>query len=517
MRRPTLPAAAPAAALALGTVLALVSPAHSTPHSSAHSSAPASHTASASARAGAQRALRTATHLLSGQTTRTDASMALLRLRLTMHSLGPADRRRAAAILARPTDQPDPYGETYSVKAERRCSGHICIHWVPTTRDAPPSTAWVTKQLRMMNAVWTYEVGKLGYRRPPSDGTRGGGGADRFDVYLKELFHQGLYGETVAERPTPDNKQLYSSYLLLDNDFKRSQYGADPMQVARVTAAHEFFHAVQYGYDAGEDPWLMESTATWMEDQFDDSSNDNRQYLPWSQLHRPGTPLDTFSGTSFEQYGNWVFFEYLSEHYHRAIVKTIWRHAAAFGAQGHQFSAQAIHTSLESHGGMPRVYGSYASGNTVPATTYSEGQAYPASRPVAKATLTTASREQTWTKAVRHLAAVDLRVTPGADLAGRRWRLRLVANAPSRPTGPSVVALVRRTSGRITQVRVHLSRTGRGRVTLPFSAARVSQVTITLANASTRFRCDTGGPYSCQGTSRDARPSFAVRLVAYRS
>jgi len=505
MRRPVVTAAA-----ALVTVLALASPARSTP-------LPATGGHVASPQAQAERALRAATAVLAGKAPRTDASMALLRLRLTMHALGRADRRQAAAILARPTDQADPYGESYSVKAERRCSAHICIHWVPTTQDAPPSTTWVTKQLRMMNAVWNYEVGKLGYRPPPSDGNRGGGGAGKFDVYLKELYHQGLYGETVAERPTPDNKDLYSSYLLLDNDFKRSQYGADPMQVARVTAAHEFFHAVQYGYDAREDPWLMESTATWMEDQFDDSSNDNRQYLPWSQLHRPGTPLDTFSSTSFEQYGNWAFFEYLSEHYGRSIVKTVWRHAAAFGTEGHQFSAQAIHTSLKSHGGMARVYGSYASGNTVPASTYAEGDAYPAAPPAAKATLTRASRAQTWTKRVRHLAAVDLRATPGPDLTGLQWRLRLVANAPARASDPSVVALVQRASGRLTQVHVHLSPTGHGRVTLPFSSARVTRVTITLANASTRFRCHTGGAYSCRGTPRDAHPSFSVRLVAYRS
>ena len=34
----------------------------------------------------------------------------------------------------------------------------------------------------------------------------------------------------------------------------------------RLTAAHEFNHAIQYGYDGGEpDGWLWESTATWME------------------------------------------------------------------------------------------------------------------------------------------------------------------------------------------------------------------------------------------------------------
>ena len=59
----------------------------------------------------------------------------------------------------------------------------------------------------MLNNVWTFEVKKLGYRRPISDGTRGGGGSGKFDVYLKELYHQGLYGLTVAEqRTSSDNR-----------------------------------------------------------------------------------------------------------------------------------------------------------------------------------------------------------------------------------------------------------------------------------------------------------------------
>jgi hypothetical protein len=441
--------------------------------------------------------------------------MAMLRLRLTMTALGPSDRRRAAAILARPTDNPDPYGEGYSVPAKRRCRGHICLHWVPTTRDAPPGSGWVDKMLRMMNAVWDYEVKKLGYRAPVSDGSRGGGGTGRFDVYLKELYHQGLYGETVAERPSPDNLRRYSAYLLLDNDFKRSQYGADPMQVARVTAAHEFFHAIQYGYDVREDPWLMESTATWMEDQFDDSSNDNRQYLPWSQLHEPGTPLDTFSDSSFEQYGNWVFFEYLSEHYGRGIVRKVWTHAAAFGKGGHEFSAEAIRSSLRDHGGMTKVFGTYANGNVVPAHTYAEGKAYPAAPATASVSLTQGAPSQTWTYPVRHLAAVDLRAEPGDDL-GARWRLRLVVNAPDRDTSPAVVALVQRSDGRLSRVRMHLSRHGHGVTTLPFGGGGVSRVTVTLVNASTRYHCHDGGPFSCHGTSRDAHPSFTVRAVAYK-
>src|SRR4051794_33062993 len=108
------PPAVPAVAVALVTVLALASPALSsapsgTPSGPHRLSASQGASASASPRGRAERALRPAAELLSGQRTRTDASMALLRLRLTMHSLAPADRRRAAAILARPTDPADPY------------------------------------------------------------------------------------------------------------------------------------------------------------------------------------------------------------------------------------------------------------------------------------------------------------------------------------------------------------------------------------------------------------------------
>jgi len=504
-----------AAAVALSTALSLSALASSglTDDAAAHA---ATAGASTDARVQAQRALRTADRVLAGRDTRTDPSMALLRLRLTMNSLPTSDRRHAAAILARPTDHPDFYGQTYSVKAKKKCAGHICIHWVPTTRDAPPSTKWVNQMLKMMNNVWTYEVKKLGYHRPISDGTRGGR-SGKFDVYLKELFHQGLYGLTVAEQRTSYNKHLYSSYLLIDNDFKRSQFHAKPLQVARVTAAHEFFHAIQYGYDVSEDPWLMESTATWMEDQFDDSSNDNRQYLPWSQLRRPGTPLDTFDNGSFEQYGNWVFFEYLSEHYGRDVVRSVWNHAASFHGGGHEYSAAAIRSALGKHGGMTSVFGKYASGNTVPGRSYSEGRAYPAAPLSSKVTLTQAAPATPWTTyAVHHLASVNLRAVPGADLGSKRWRLQVKVDGPRRSTAPVVVVLVKRRHHPMTRVLVHLRKSGSGHAQVPFSRATTTSVTVTLANASTRFTCHTGGGFSCNGTSKAPHPPFQVRLTAMK-
>jgi hypothetical protein len=506
MRRPVAAAVALATVLSV-TVLSLTTLPFPAPSFSA--------AAGSTSRAAPSQALRAAERALSGRAPHVDPSMALLRLRRSMHALSPAGRRRAHEILARPTDNPDFYGETYHAKAKRKCAGHICIHWVATTRDAPPSTQWVDKMLHLMNTVWDFEVKKLGYHRPISDGTLGGGGSGMFDVYLKELFHQGLYGLTVAEQRASDNKHLYSSYLLLDNDFKRSQYHKNPMQEARVTAGHEFFHAIQYAYDAGADHWLMESTATWMEEQFDDSSNDNRQYLPWGQLTRPGRPLDTYDQSSFEQYGNWVFFEYLSERYGRSVVKAIWNHDASFHGGGHEYSAAAVRTALRRHGGMTKVFGSYASGNTVPAKTYSEGRHYPAAPARSTVTLTRSSPVTSWTSyRVRHLASVNVRAVPGADLNGHRWRLRVKVDAPRRSTMPAVVVLVERRHHPMTRTLLHLSRTGRGTVAVPFGRAATRQVIVTLANTSTSFECRTGGGYSCDGTPTAPDPTFKLHLQA---
>ena len=44
-----------------------------------------------------------------------------------------------------------------------------------------------------------------------------------------------------------------------------------------------------------EDLWLLETTATWVEEQVYDDINDNRQYLPVSQIYAPNIPLDAFS------------------------------------------------------------------------------------------------------------------------------------------------------------------------------------------------------------------------------
>lgn len=486
--------------------------------SSTSSAAPG--TSSTRATSGHERAiaaLHRAQRMVSGRTTiRPDGTMALLDLRLALPRLTGSQRRQALGLLARPTDHPDVNNEAYTVPAKKKCAGHICIHWVPTTSDAPPSMRWVNTMLKLMNHVWSYEVDRLGYRPPLSDGHRGGDA--RYDVYLKELFDQGLFGLSVPERPSSSNRRLYSGYLVIDNDFARSQFGAKPIETARVTAAHEFFHAIQFRYDVIEDRWLMESSATWMEDQFADESNDNRRYLPFGQLSHPNTPLDTFKPDGFQQYGDWPFFEYLSEHLGRGIVKSIWDQAAAFPGGGHQFSAHAVRNALSSHGGLTKVFARYAAGNLDPARAYQEGSAFPASGYAAEWQLSRRRPATGWRSfTVRHLASQSVRAVPDAGLASPRWGLRLQVDAPSVSTSPAAYVQVVRRHGPTTRTLVPLTAQGLGRAILPFSHGRVRYVSVTLADVSVAYHdCFTDGPYSCSGRSDAPHPTFRVRLTAFR-
>ena len=268
-----------------------------------------------------------------------DATPILRDLRAALPHLRGRDRAAARGILARPSDRADdPFGDGYSPSAvvKRLCDAHVCVHWVETTRDAPPLEDldasgipdWVETTQGTFADVWEAEVDDLGYAPPLSDAesTTNGGDA-RLDVYLVDIGRSGYFGYCTTDDPTGWITTRVSAYCVLDDDF------ADPiLQLPvpavglHVTAAHEFFHAAQFSYDWLEDLWFMEGTAVWIEDEVYDGANDLLRYLGGrSPLGRPDVPLDT--GHSGYEYGAWLFWRYLSEHHGAGIVRSAWTRA----------------------------------------------------------------------------------------------------------------------------------------------------------------------------------------------
>src|SRR3954452_10932225 len=201
------------------------------------------------------------------------------------------NRKTADRILARPTDGAgDPQGDGFTVaEATPVCTAHFCVHYVTTTADAPPladanpangKPDFVEQEASVFeNEVFPCENGNaalgcaqaastgLGWPQAPSDATATNNGGDaRFDVYLKDIGAQGIFGYAAPD-PQPNGDSLFS-YLVMDNDFSQAEFGyPDPMVPLRVTAAHEYNHVLQFGIDAFEDTWMFESTATLFEEK----------------------------------------------------------------------------------------------------------------------------------------------------------------------------------------------------------------------------------------------------------
>ena len=469
----------------------------------------------------AQRKLRPDTRSRGGrgigkgpQTELTSTLLALFRAR---SALSGTERRQADAILARPTngagDDAVKYG---NIPFRTRCfSGTLfCVHWVTTGRNAISTTDsdrdgipnYVEYVITTMKYVYAAEVTRMGYRKPLYDtataGRYRGNPNGKYDIYLAELGSAGLYGYCAPEGSTRPHQS--PGYCVLDNNYAPSQYGdRNFLNPLRVTAAHEFFHAIQFGYDVDEDLWFMEGTATWIEDEVFDAVDDNYQYLSDSPIRFPRSAVDY--SAYLHKYGAWIFFRYATEFLDDpAVVRSMWE--AADASAGDQYSLQAIVSTVSLAHDWKTFFVRFGLWNLLGTGTYAERAGYPA--PVYRlSTSLTSSRRSTGlvnTNLV-HASTSSIRVGPDASLPTTS-RLRIRVNGPDLDRGPAALVQVRLRNGSVQETELSLNAAGYGETTVGFDRTTVSSVVVVVANTSTAMRdCDTtfagdGGPlYSCYG------------------
>jgi hypothetical protein len=270
-----------------------------------------------------------------------------------------APKPRPTEARGRPTDDPDPNRNAYTVpQAPRspRCGPHFCVHWVAEGIDAPDLTDgngdgvpnFVDEVLRIAEHVHEVENDKLGWREPKSDGHKGGGDG-KTDIYLSQIGGE-LFGYAAPDRGQASREhrlpRRLHGYLVLDNDYSAFEFpGTKVANDLRVTLAHEYNHILQFGYDAFQDAWFAESTATWMEDQVYNGINDYLRYVRrW--VKRWDTPLTT---SSIKEYGSAVWNEWLAHHYGQRIVRQAWARAIHVRPGG--FSVKAYESALRAAGG----------------------------------------------------------------------------------------------------------------------------------------------------------------------
>jgi hypothetical protein len=439
-----------------------------------------------------------------------EATMIMRDLAAHQSELPAEARARANSLLARPA------------AGARTCGEALCVHWSEAGADAPPGgdgdpatvPAWVEATKAVFEHVWAQEIGRLGYRPPLSDAASEVNGGDaKLDVYLADIGSERLYGYCATDDPGAlaaggAQKRQVSAYCVVDDDFDPAQFpAASGERALAVTAAHEFFHAVQFGYDWLEDRWFMEGTAAWVEDEVYDDVNENLLFL-WkaSALRHPSVPLD-FAASGFE-YGSWIFWRYLSERLGAGIVRDAWERTPGREA----YSLRAVTAALAAKGASFRsAFGDFAAANRMPSRRYHEGAAYPTAPVAETRTLSRRSPGTGWRRAsVRHLSSLYFSLRPDRTVS-RRSLLRVTLDAPALRTGTQARALVFMTSGAVRVVRPALNPRGDGSFTAAFGRGVVRRIDFVLGNASTSFNCWWGTAFSCGGLPVDERRLWRLR------
>jgi hypothetical protein len=305
--------------------------------------------AAAAARPGtsARHALVTVQELTNGRGVRTGRELtpALNRLYAALPSLTGADRAAAEALLARPDDGAGDPPDTHKWSGPEaggspKCTDHFCVHWTATGADA--STAPYAQSMADLfeNEVYPCENGTgaascagrpgLGWRDPPADGGRGGD--NRVDIYVQDLHStERVFGYVALDPGQPREPSVpHFSYMVMDKDYSR--FG-DPtpegaLAAEQVTAAHEYNHVLQNGYDYLEDGWMFEATAVYMEDKVYPAIDDYLNYVS-AWIANTKQPLTTFTTDNLKPYGSAVWNHWLDHRFGSAAIRSAWEQSVA--------------------------------------------------------------------------------------------------------------------------------------------------------------------------------------------
>lgn len=217
-------------------------------------------------------------------------------------------------------------------------TAHFRIHYTFSGDDAITQT-YLDAVVATAEEVWTIEIEQMGWPPPPSDGVIGGN--NLYDIYLMDVIGtgEGALGYASPESIVGDNEhsddvveeRAGTSYIAIDNDFDNVS-GGTPISLMRATFAHEFHHAIQFGFDVNDAfNWYYEATASWMETVTLTKDEDATGYVEYTDEY-PELCLATENdpGEGQLMYGDWRFLQMLVDLYGNDAVLDLWKSIAKY-------------------------------------------------------------------------------------------------------------------------------------------------------------------------------------------
>ena len=235
-------------------------------------------------------------------------------------------------------------------KSQLSISGRFLVHFDTTgfnavelidknNNDIPD---YIDSVCYYFDYVHQKEVQEIGYLSPAQDNNKGG--SDAFDIYILnigvgDIDNSGLYGYTIPEDEIPGskpNRLRYTAYIVIDNDFSSLDSSYTPSNkkyrtfydtsytALKITAAHEYHHAVQFMY--GEDvlaPSMNELSSTWFEYRLFPETKDYMQYVKVLFKNPSAYPFGKGVPTTGYLYG--IFGQYLYHFFGDNALLRMWQ------------------------------------------------------------------------------------------------------------------------------------------------------------------------------------------------
>lgn len=351
--------------------------------------------------------------------TKEDATLTVMDIRRNWDSWSPEFRKAAGAdFLVKPYEAGTVSLPRYAAMSAKKStrSGHILPNWVETAnfsiewgnnlkdegsgivsdnivncsmksagKSCPDVPDIVAKWADYFEHVWATEIKGLGYKEPT------GTGSFLYDIYIANTQDNKIGNDddqtpsmgynflgltttycdahNICKSDLPDSY----SYILVNNYINDS----DTM---KITAAHEFFHAIQFSYPSinrwfsAGNHWWLESTATWMEEVVYSEVN---EYYPRvrSWLRVPWVSLkDSGSKYSNHEYGDVLFVLFMTDVYLNGdnnFIKYVWES----GTDGLNDGFDAMDTVLANFykkGNFASAFKEFVSLNALTASNYTD-------------------------------------------------------------------------------------------------------------------------------------------------
>ncbi|WOE69427.1 DUF6055 domain-containing protein [Hydrogenimonas thermophila] len=206
-------------------------------------------------------------------------------------------------------------------------SEHFTVYWgsVATATDlwadydGNDIPDFIENTSSILEDVWKKEVDDLGFNKPLFE---------HINVYIANT---GLYLDG-KELELSDNICGYAVYngdeeFIVINNIPPSSYYTKPMDMLKITLAHEFFHLIQYTYSLNFNDinmWLYEGTAVLMEKTVFPEIPDYIYSYASALTYTPNYGLLYYNGLS--PYSTSLFFDYITNKYSLDVIKSIWQY-----------------------------------------------------------------------------------------------------------------------------------------------------------------------------------------------